>query len=259
MAKPNSHIGLATCATSHHRSPPPSLGLLDVLGGEAGQLQGPLDEGGEVLGGQVGGGSHTSLVDCEQVILVGLGGVQHTVGGHEDGTGEVGKVTLLAVPGATKVAGQVGVLVQARVAVGGQHLAVCVDLDAGALGLLQEQVHVVHVVAGHEDGLALLGDEGHVSGGGGAEGVAVGLGQHLHHAVVALAHTQRHAQAGVNRAALGATQEGEGLGHKGCDMGVTVAQGLCMVCVCAHPLEAVHHQLLQATQGLAQRGLADLN
>ena len=45
-------------------------------------------------------------------------------------------------------------LAQFRVAVGGQHFAVGIDVNAGAFGLLQQVVEIFQVVAGNQDAFA---------------------------------------------------------------------------------------------------------
>mmetsp|Transcript_20953 Transcript_20953/g.53257 ORF Transcript_20953/g.53257 Transcript_20953/m.53257 type:complete len:285 (-) Transcript_20953:480-1334(-) len=131
-----------------------------------------------------------------------------------------------------------------------------VHVDALALRLLQQQLQVVHVVAGDEDGLARLGCQVHRGGGGVAKGARVGLGQVLHDGEVDLAHAQRHGQHLAHVTRAGARQERQALGHKRVHGGVGLAQRLGVVRVRGHALEPVHHQLLQPRQRVAQRGLA---
>ena len=76
----------------------------------------------------------------EDAALVGLLGLLDAVGGHQDGAGEGGELLGLVLPGPAVVAVEVGVFLQFRVAVAGQHLAVGVDVDALALGLLQQEL-----------------------------------------------------------------------------------------------------------------------
>ena len=70
-----------------------------------------------------------------------------TVGGHDDSTGEGRELFLLVLPGGAIVADQVRILVQLRVAVSRQHLAVGVDVDAGALGLLQDLLQIIGITS----------------------------------------------------------------------------------------------------------------
>ena len=66
------------------------------------------------------------------------------------GAGEGVELLGLVLPGAAVVAHQVLVLLQARIGVAGEHLAVGVDVDALALGLLEQLFEVLQVVAGDQ-------------------------------------------------------------------------------------------------------------
>lgn len=61
-----------------------------------------------------------------------------------------------------------------------EHLAVCVHVDACALGLLQQVLQVVHVMAADQNGLALLGGDAHLGGCGVAVPVVQAYKQQLH-------------------------------------------------------------------------------
>ena len=84
----------------------------------------------------------------------------------------------------------------------GQHFAVGIDVDAFAFGLLQDGVQILQVVAGNENGLALLGAQGH----GGGHGVAVGAGvagiQQFHGPQVDFAALERQADIVVDAQAV---------------------------------------------------------
>ena len=54
--------------------------------------------------------------------------------------GKCGEFLVLILPGGAVVAVEVGIFFQFRIAVGGQHFAVGVDIDAFALGLFQDHV-----------------------------------------------------------------------------------------------------------------------
>ena len=73
----------------------------------------------------------------ENLMLIRLAGLDDAVARHEDRAGEVCEVGLLVLPGAAIVTHKMRVGAQLRVAVGGQHLAVGVDVDARPFGLLQ--------------------------------------------------------------------------------------------------------------------------
>ena len=54
------------------------------------------------------------------------------------GAGEFGELLVLVLPGGAEVAVEMRVFLQLRIGVAGQHLAVGVDVDALALGLLEQ-------------------------------------------------------------------------------------------------------------------------
>jgi hypothetical protein len=68
----------------------------------------------------------------DPVAIAGLG-FDQAVGGHHDRAGEGGEVALLILPGTAVVADEVAVGVESGIAVGGQHFAVGIDVDPGAL------------------------------------------------------------------------------------------------------------------------------
>ena len=69
---------------------------------------------------------------------------------------------------------------QARVGVRGQHLAVRVDVDTAPVGLLEQLVEVVEVVAGDDDERAGLDREGDLGGDGRPERAHVALVEQAH-------------------------------------------------------------------------------
>mmetsp|Transcript_44689 Transcript_44689/g.96077 ORF Transcript_44689/g.96077 Transcript_44689/m.96077 type:complete len:252 (+) Transcript_44689:829-1584(+) len=98
----------------------------------------------------------------------------------------------------SKVALQMFVLVQARVAVGRQHLAVRVDVDAFVLALLEQCLQVVEVVATHQDGMAAhLRTGADLDGSRSSELGVVGCIEELHDLQVQTAQSQALAQGGV--------------------------------------------------------------
>ena len=73
-----------------------------------------------------------------------------------------------------------------------QHLTVGVDVHAATVGLLQELLKILEVVAGdHDEGTGLHGER-HLHGRGRAEGLGVGAVEQLHAGEVRLAHGERH-------------------------------------------------------------------
>ena len=114
---------------------------------------------------------------------VGIAGPEghDAVGGKEHRRRDVLKLPLLVLPCGAKIAFQVGkALFQFRVAVGRQHLGVGVDIDALALGLLQQALGVVEVVAGDDDERPFLDGQGHLHRLRVAKRAGVGLVQLSH-------------------------------------------------------------------------------
>ena len=148
--------------------------------------------------------------------------------------------------------GQMREGMQHGIGVGGQHLAVGVDVDARVAGLLQQGQQIGQIVAGDEDGLALAPAQGNGRRHGRAEGAGIARFQQLHGAQVGLAAFQHQAQPTVEVTALGiqlgtgaqaAIQEG---GH----VGITLAQFGGMVGIGGHALEAVEQDLHGGTHVL---------
>ena len=158
----------------------------------AAQGQGLPDQGREILPALLVG------FDVPQSRVAHHGGGVHpvgvagpgrhqAVGGKEDGGRDVFKLLLLALPGCAEITRQLGMLFQLRIAVGRQHLAVGVDIDPQSVGLLQQLVQVLQVVAGHHDEGSLFHVHVHPCGDRRAEGLCVGPVQQGHALEVHLA------------------------------------------------------------------------
>ena len=117
-----------------------------------------------------------------------------------------------------------GIGLELGIGVGREHLAVGVDGDALALGLLEQSFEVEQVVAGDQDGLAGLDAQGHLGGHRGAEGLGVGLVEQLHGLVVDLAAAEGLADPGVEVALVVAGEVGQGLDEVAVDRVVPVAE-----------------------------------
>jgi len=143
------------------------------------------------------------------------------------------------------VTGQVGVLVERRVHVRRQHLAVGVNLDVGPLHLLEQMVEVEQVMAADQDPRTRPGAFGY----GGrlrlTEGLDMGGVEHLHdpqvHLPAAQAELKQRFEIEVD-VGHGGEQR---LLHEGCHLRVVTAEPAGVVGVCGHPLEAVEQQLLR--------------
>ena len=160
---------------------------------------------------------------------------------------------LLLPPGIAVVAHKVGVFLESRVVVGGQHLGVGVDVHPGAGGLLQQHLQVPQVMAGHQN--AGVGPHADVDPGdfGVAVGRGVGLVQqgHARHTVLAGFQGQGHqvvgGQAVIQRGGQGALQ-------KGVHLGVVLQQGVGVLGIGGKSLEAVGDQFPQRADVLVPGG-----
>ena len=126
----------------------------------------------------------------EEAVAVAVLRRHEAVRRHEDGAGELDELLVLVLPRGAEVPDQVLVLLELRVGVGRQHLAVRVDVDALAVGLLEQRREVGEVVAGDEDGLARALAERDLRRLRLAVGAGVGRVEDLHRAQVHLAALQ---------------------------------------------------------------------
>ncbi len=212
--------------------------------GEAGHGQRLVDDGGEIAVLDVLRARPAHEPGGEDVVQVACGRLLDAVGGHEDGPGEGGELLELVLPSRAIVTKEVLVRLQLGVAVAGQHLTVGVDVDAFALGLLQQGLQVLQVVAGDEDALALAVAEGNGRGDRMPVGSGVGGVEQLHGAQVGLAATHGHVDPGVEVqiVAQGARQP---LVDEGGHGAIVLAKNIRMVGVGGHALDAVDDGLLE--------------
>ena len=135
------------------------------------------------------------------------------------------------------------IFLEGRVVVGRQHLAVGVDIDAGALGLLEQFLHVLEVVAADED--AGIGPHADVDLGDlrDAVGRGVGLVQQGHRRHRRLAGLQHQGDHLVDRQVL--RRRGQRLEHEIVDLILAVTQYGGVLGVGGDALEADDQQLPQ--------------
>ncbi len=100
--------------------------------GETVRFQRRLDDRGEISVLNVGYARPCDEAACEDAALVALAGLLDAVGGHEDRAGEGVELAALILPRTAVIPDEVGVFLQSRIAVGGQHFAVGVDIDPPA-------------------------------------------------------------------------------------------------------------------------------
>ncbi len=130
----------------------------------AAEADGVIDQGREIL---VAVGIRRNVRDTGPadlgcgVEVAGVGGLgrHQAVGGVEHDAGQVVELLLLVLPGGAEVALELRELLELRVGVRRQHLAVRVDVDALARALFQQHLEVAQVVAGdhHEGALVMAG------------------------------------------------------------------------------------------------------
>ena len=142
------------------------------------------------------------------------------------------------------MAAEVAVFLQPRVAVAGEHLAVGVDVDPLALGLLEQLLQVLEVVAGNQDGLALLRAEGNGRGDGVAVGARVGRIEKLHRPQVDLAALE-HERQGRLETDFFIGQGGQRLVDEGVHGRVFLAQDLGVIGVGRHALDPEEQGVLE--------------
>ena len=149
-------------------------------------------------------------------------GRHQAVGGKQHRCRDVGKFSLLILPRRAEIALEMGIFFQFRIAVGRQHFAMGVDVDAFALGLLQQQLQVVEVVACDDDERSLLHRQRDSGRRRRTVAFGVGLIQQRHTLEVFLAHLHDDGQQRIHAPVL--THSKECLGEKAVHFLVGIAQ-----------------------------------
>ena len=166
------------------------------------------------------------------------------VGGKQHRCRDVGKFSLLILPRRTEVALEMGIFFQFRIAVGGQHFAVGVDVDTFALGLLQQQLQIVEVVAGDDDERPLLHRQRNGDRRGRTVAFGVGLIQQRHALEVFLAHLHDDGQQRVHIPVLAHGKKS--LGEKAVHFLVGITQHHSVMGVSRHAAHAEEDQGFEA-------------
>ena len=195
---------------------------------------------GEVLAAVFVGGDVGQAVVAHHgggVHPVGVAGTgrHQAVGGEQHRRGDIRELLLLVLPRGAEVARQMGVFLQARIAVGGQHLAVGVDVDACSGGLLQQLVQILKIVAGHHNKRPLFHVNVHPRGHGIAEAFGVGPIQQRHALEIHLSELHDEGQPFLRAVLL--RQGGKTLIERLVHMLVPVAQSQGVVSVGCHALQ----------------------
>ena len=134
---------------------------------------------------------------------------------------------------------------QLRVAVGGQHLRVGVDVDAPACSLFQQLLCVVEVVAGNHDERPLFNGQGHLHRFRIAKRAGVGRVQQLHAAVAGFSCGLHQLPQGVGGLA-GVAHGLQGGTEEPVQFRVDAAQHPGVVVVGGHAPQAEQHKAFQA-------------
>ncbi len=92
----------------------------------------------------------------EDAIAVAVPDRGDAVSGHQDRTAERVEFLCLFPPRAAIISNQVLVLLQFRISIGGQHLAVGVNVDPSAFSLLEQLLEVHQVMPANQNTLARL-------------------------------------------------------------------------------------------------------
>ena len=212
--------------------------------GVAAQLERALDDGREVLvSADVGAVRERHHLGREHAVGVAVLRRHEAVRGVEQRAGDVVELLLLVLPGGAEVALEVSELLQLGVRVRREHLAVGVDVDALALRLLEQQLQIVQVVAGHDDERPGLDLEGDGRGLGRAERAGVGGVERGHAGEVHLAHLQHEREQRIDRAGLG--ERRQGLDEERVDCLVMLAEHARMVGVRSGATDAEQHERLE--------------
>ena len=214
--------------------------------GQGRALQGLVDDRAEIPAVDVLDAGPGHQAPGVETVDVGFGRFLDAVGVEDDGTGELGEFLGLVLPGAAVVAHQVAVFLQAGIAVGRQHLAMGVDVDALAFGLLEDLFHHLQVVAGDQDGLAGLGAELNRGRYRVAVGVGVGGVEQPHDGQVLLAALHGEADE-IHQAQVGIGGGGQRLLEEGHDFVIAPAQDHGVIHIGGHTLQAVHEDLDDGT------------
>ena len=142
-------------------------------------------------------------------------------------------------------------LFELRVAVGGEHFAVRVDVYALAVGLLQKQLEVAQIMAADDDEGAFFDREGNGCRNRCAEGFGVRLVQKRHRRKVSLAHLQDDRQELFHAPVLADGKER--LGKETADFFVLIAEHERVVRVGGHAADAEENEGLEASDVLLRR------
>jgi len=223
---------------AHHHAA--TVNLFD----EAGQLKRAVDHDLEIAVLHVHGTRVCHPPRREDVLGIALTRVLDAVGGHEDGAGELIEFPALVLPCGAVVSVEVLILLELRITVRRQHLAVGVDVDAETFGLLKQLLEVCEVVARDRDRLVGPVSERDLGGHRMPVCARVGRVEQLHDAQVHLAGPEREADP-VLEPEVAVGESREQLVLERIDRRIRVAEHTGVVGVRGDTLEAVYGGLLE--------------
>jgi len=230
------HHGVAG-ESDHHR-------LAFDVRGKSGQGQRLLNDRFEIGIGNVPDAGPADQAAGKNVVFVGIPRFLNAVGRHQNGAGKFGEFPGLILPGRAVVAVEMGIFFQRRIAVGGQHFTVRVNGDALAFGLLEQLFEVLQVMAGNQDGLALLHAQRNLRRNGMAERRRIARVEQFHRAQIDFAAFQDQTDPAVQ--IQGFPGDGrERLLNKGVNLVVFLPQNLGVVRVSCNALDAEKQNVLK--------------
>jgi len=183
------------------------------------------------------GGEHSVCVRCFRR--------HQAVGGEQNRRRYVVEFLLLILPCCTKIALQVGVLLQLRIAVSRKHFAVGVDVDSLSFSLLQQQLQVEEVVTADDDERTFFHIESHCFRSRSTVGRCVGPVQQLHAGEVDLAGFKNQREQSFHGVLSG--DGGKSLIEEIVDLSVSVSQYQGVVGISCHAAQAEEDQGLEGT------------
>ena len=221
----------------------------DAVGGIAAQRERLFDDRGEVLvRADVGDPRIGHRGRGEHAVGVARLRRHQAVRREQHRRRQVGEFALLVLPRRAEIALEVRVFFQRGIAVGGQHLAVGIDVDALARSLLEQKLQIAQIMAGDHDERPFF----HGQRNGNRHRITVmrriGAVEHRHAAQILLADLHHDRQKLVHAPVLADGEER--LGEKVVHGRVGLAEHHGVVGVGRHPTHAEEDQRLEAADVL---------
>ena len=152
-------------------------------------------------------------------------------------------------PSVAVVSYEVAVLLQLRIVVCRQHLAVGVHVDACVLGLFEEIGNIMEIVAADEYTRTLAHADVHLRHLRFAVSTGIGLIEECHHVDTIFTGSEEELEQ-VVACSIGIGDAGESLDHESSDRCVALSEACSMLVVSGHTLESQDDSLLQCPRWL---------